>query len=338
MGKRIQSLKDIKAALRESAVTKGLVLSHAGHHPEAVSLFDNVKDFAALDTESKSSVKNSYCTYGKTAQYQENLSEAKRCFSRAREICPDDVLLTERTRLLASHRNYRTSENIAQFRRYFGLGFTSGRYDKYEYPFLEIAKEKGIFEQVGAFARSEMIDALEAVGTYKIQAQGRHLLSYKIREYKGKHPYSSANPALASPFACLFADFINSRTELVRFVDVIVPSPANPENYVSRGFIPSLLIGQRLSEYLAVPYNELFSVSPIPCRFRDMSYSEAKALIHYRQKRYDRIVSGSQILLLDDVITTGTTLTLLADLLKSAGASAVYGVALAKTGAVIEGS
>jgi len=329
---RIHSLKGLKSALQESALMKGAMLSHAGQHTEAVALFDTVKDLSALDAESKSLVKISYCTYGKTLQHQGKFSEAIRCFSRAREACPDDILLTGRTKLLALHHDYNTCENIAEFRRHFALGFTSGGYDKHQYPFMEIAKDKGIFEQVKISTRIGMVDSLECVGTYRIQAQGRHLLSYKIREYKGKYPFSSANPALALPFAWLLADFIKSRTELTRFVDVIVPSPSNPENYVARGFIPSLLIGQKLSDCLAVPYKEMFSISPMPCRFRDMSYSAAKGLIRYREKRYDKIVSGNQILLLDDVITTGTTITLLADLLKSAGARAVYGIALAKTG------
>jgi tetratricopeptide (TPR) repeat protein len=332
MQKRIHSQKDLKAAFRESALAKGLALSHSGRYAEAVAFFDTVQDFAALDAESKSAVKTSYCTHGKNSQHAGNFGEALRCFSRARETYPDDILILERTKLLASYRRYKTWENIAEFRKCFGFGFTSGGYDKYKYPFLEIAKEKGILEESQLASPSKLIDSLHTVGTYRIQAQGRHLLSYKIREYKGKHPFSSANPALALPFAWLLADFIKSMTELLRFVDVIVPSPSNPENYVARGFIPSLRIGQALSKCLAIPYRELFSVAPMPSRFRDMAYSEAKNLIRYAQKRYDKIVCGNGVLLVDDVITTGRTLTLLADLLESAGARVVYGVALAKTG------
>jgi len=338
MKKKIHSLNELKEAFRQSALATGLEVSEAGHYAEAVASFDTLKDFSALDTRSKSMVRISYYMYGKQLQHEGNFSEASRCFSRAKEIYPDDILILERTKLFDSHCRYKTWENIAEFRKCFGFGFTSGGYDKYKYPFLEIAKEKGILEESQLASPSKLIDSLHTIGTYRIQAQGRHLLSYKIREYKGKHPYSSANPALALPFAWLLADFIKSKTELVRFVDVIVPSPSNPENYVARGFVPSLLIGQKLSKCLAVPYRELFSVTPMPCRFRDMTYSEAKKLIRFREKRYDKIVSGNRLLLMDDVITTGTTLTLLADLLKSAGARAVYAVALAKTGVSKEGS
>ena len=338
MQKRVHSFKDLKAALHEASLSKGLVLSDATQHAEAVAFFDTFKDFSILDTESKSRVKISYCAYGKQLQHQGDLDEALRCFSRAREVAPNDVLLQERTKLLVSHRSYKSWENIAEFRKYFGFGFTSSGFGKYQYPFLEIARQKKILQQAQVPAQSSLIDTIETIGVYRIQAQGRHILSYKIREYKGKHPFSSPNPALALPFAWLLADFIRGRTELVPFVDVIVPSPSNPENYVTRGFVPSLLIGQELSRCLAIPYRELFSITPMDCRFRDMPYAQAKELIKYREKRIDKIVSRNQVVLLDDVVTTATTLTLLADVLKSAGARAVYGLALAKTGAAKEGT
>jgi len=330
--KRVHSVKDLKAALHEAALSKGLVLSDATQHAEAVAFFATFKDFSILDTESKSRVKISYCAYGKQLQHQGDLDGALRCFSRAREVAPNDVLLQERTKLLVSHRSYKGWENIAEFRRYFGFGFTSSGFGKYLYPFLEIARQKKIIQQAQVPAQSRLIDAIETIGVYRIQAQGRHILSYKIREYK------SGTPSLAFPFAWLLADFIRSMTEFVRFVDVIVPSPSNPNKYVARGFIPSLLIGKALSGCLAIPYRELFSITPMECRFRDLPYAQAKELIRYREKRIDKIVSGNHILLLDDVITTGRTLTLFADVLKSAGASAVYGVALAKTGAAKEGT
>lgn len=330
--RRVHSLKDLKAALHEATLSKGLAFSDVSQHAEAVALFDEVKNLSTLDTGSKARVKISYCTYGKYLQHQWKLQEALRCFSRARETDLDDILLLERAKLLLSHRQYQTWENIGDFRKYFGFGFTSGGFDKYEYPFLEIARQKGILQLPQAPVRSSLIDAIETVGVYKIQAQGRHILSYKIREYKG------GNSSLALPFAWLLVDFIRSMTEFVRLVDVIVPSPSNPNKYVSRGFIPSLLIGKALSACLAIPYRELFSITPMECRFRDMPYAQAKELIRYKEKRIDKIVSEKNILLLDDVVTTGRTLTLFADVLKSAGANAVYGVALAKTGAAKEGT
>ena len=331
MGTRVRSLKDLKVVLRNSALVKGSELSRIGQHAEAVVLFETIKDFSGLDAESKSLVKISYCTCGKVSQHEGDFGKAQRDFSRAREVCPHDVLLIERMKLLASYRKYQTRDNIGEFRRHLGFGVTSGGYEKYEYPFLQIAKDKGILEQPRIDSESKAIDAIEAIGRYRIQAQGRHLLSHKIREYKGKHPFGSANPSLALPFAWLLADLVKSSTELGGIVDVIVPSPSNPENYLARGFVPSLLIGQELSRCLAIPYRELFLVTPMQCRFRDMSYLEAARLVRFRERRCDKIISGSQALLLDDVITSGTTLTLLADLLKRAGATAVYGIAIAKT-------
>jgi len=176
------------------------------------------------------------------------------------------------------------------------------------------------------------------VGVYRTQAQGRHLLSYKIREYKGRSPFGNANPALASPFAWLLADLFRSSADFIETVDLIVPSPSNPNKHLARGFIPSYLIGKELSRCLAIPYRELFSITPMDCRFRDLPYAQAKELIKYKEQRVEKIVSGNHILLLDDVVTTGRTLTLLAEVLKDAGATAAYGLALAKTGAAKEGT
>jgi len=327
MKNRLHSLQDLKGAIQNSALHDGSALSDAGKHSEAVAHFDMLKDFSTVDSNTKSRIRISYCTHGKFMQHEGRLEEALRCFSRARKAYPNDTLLVERTRLLTSRIEYRTSENIGEFRKYFGFGFTAGGFDKYEWPFLEIARQKGILQEPLVPARSTMINAIKSIGVYKIQAQGRHILSYKIREYKG------GNPSLSLPFAWLLADLVRSLTEFVKFIDLIVPSPSNPNKYLARGFIPSLLIGKELSKCLAIPYRELFSVAPLDCRFRDLPYSQAKAMIRYRQKQIDKIVSGNQILLLDDVFTTGRTLTLLGDLLKSAGALAVYGLTLAKTGA-----
>ena len=338
MPDKIHSLKDLKTALQRSALSEGAKLCQVGRHAEAVSVFDTINNLSACDTMSKSFIRIAYYSHGKTSQSKGDFKEGLRCFSKARETCPDDVLLTERIKLLASYQEYGNDQNIAEFREHFGLGFTSGKYGAYEYPFLEIAKEKGILEQLKPALRLGSVDSIQSIGRYRIQAQGRHLLSYKIREYKGKHPYGSTNPSLALPFACLLADFIRSNTKWIDVIDVIVPSPSNPENYVARGFVPSLLIGRKLSACLAVPYRELFSVNPMPCRFRDMSYSKAKELIRYKEKGHARIVKGRHILVLDDVVTTGRTLTLLGDLLKTDGATAVYCITLARTGGQSEGS
>lgn len=326
MVKRVHSLKELKAAFKEATLSQGLSLSDQGQYAEAVPYLDQIKDFSTLDTECKSRVKVTYVTYGKELQNQGQLQHAISCFSRAREINPNDILLLERTRLLHRYRDYRCSTNIGEFRKCFGFGITTGGFDKYEYPFLEIAKKKGILQTPKTVARSPMIDAFETIGVYRTKAQGRHLLSQKIREYKG------GNPSLALPFAWILADFVRSMTEIVRFIDVIVPSPSNPMKHLRRGFIPSLLIGKELSNCLAIPYRELFYVKPMDCRFRDMSYSEAKELVSYRVGRCHTIVSGRCVLVVDDIITSGKTLTLLADILKTTGASTVYAITLAKTG------
>jgi len=153
-------------------------------------------------------------------------------------------------------------------------------------------------------------------------------LSNLIREFK-----YSKNADLASPFAWLLADYIRCRTEILRSVDVMVPSPSNPNKQYERGFAPCLLIVKELSRCLAIPYVELFAIQPLNHRFREIPYAEGRELIKYKSRQYHGIVSERNILLLDDVATTGRTLGLLADVLSEGGAGNICAITIAKTGA-----
>lgn len=330
MSNKINSFKKLKKAFHNSNLSEGVLYCKRGQYADAVRCFDTVKDLASLDTESKSYIKASYYIHGKFLQHQRQFIAALDCFQRARQCDPNDFLLLERTKLLISQYHYKTWENIGEFRKAFGFGFTSGGFQKYQYPFLKIAKQKGVLQQPQRCAESNLIGKIYTIGVYRIQAQGRHLLSYKIREYK-----KQGNSKLALPFAWLLADFIKGMTELIKIVDIMVPSAANPNKYVERGFIPSLLIAKELSKCLAIPYRELFHISPMAVRFRDISYAEGKKLIRYRDSQCSKLASDNTVVLLDDVVTTARTLTLFADVLKSAGAKEVYAIALAKTGAPV---
>ena len=145
--KKLHSLRDLKTALSEYNLHRGLELSEAGKHEDAVHCFDTLKNAAALDAGAKGRLKTSYYAHGKHMQREGKHGEALRCFSRIREVYPDDILLLERTKLLASYHEYRTIDNICEFRKQMGFGVISGGFEKYKHPFLEIARQKGILQE-----------------------------------------------------------------------------------------------------------------------------------------------------------------------------------------------
>jgi predicted amidophosphoribosyltransferase len=67
-------------------------------------------------------------------------------------------------------------------------------------------------------------------------------------------------------------------------------------------------------------------------RFREIPYDEGKTLIRHKSGQTRNIPQGRAVLLLDDVATTGRTLSLHADVLKENGAKNIYAITLAKTG------
>jgi ComF family protein len=115
-------------------------------------------------------------------------------------------------------------------------------------------------------------------------------------------------------------------------VDLLVPVPLAPGRRRERGFNQSELIARALGERLGVPVmpSALARIRETP---RQVGRSGAE-----RQENVagafgcpaPETVSGRRIALLDDVMTTGATLSSAAEPLKLAGASRVYGLAVAR--------
>lgn len=328
MGDNIHSFGDLGGALQEANLKSGLKHSDEGDYTKAVEAFDAIKDLSSLKADIKQKIKEAYSARGKELQHQWKLPEAKNCFERARETDFNDVCLLSRRKLIDNHRGYRTIDNIARFRAVLKEGCTAGGYGTHPYPFITIAEKNGLLQQPRDMVEeSRFISDFHNIGVYRSPYQGRHFLSQLIRQFKYKK-----DAELAGPFAWLMADFMRSRTELLKHIDLIVPSPSNPNKQHERGFTPCLLITEELSRCLAVPYFELFLVEPLECRFRQISHNEGKNLIRYKSGQCHSIAFGRNILLLDDVATTGRTLSLLADVLIEGGARAVFAIVVAKTG------
>ncbi len=327
MSRRISSLGDLKKALRDKALDSALDFYEKGNYKEAVELFDSMKDLSVFDTSIKPKIKGAYYRHGMQLQHDWRLQDALHCFVRARETDPDDAALLSRVNLLRGYQSYRKADNIGKFRAMVKEGFTEGKYGNHPSPFLAIAENHGLLEEAKELLiESKHITEYYSIGIYRRLELGRHLLSNLIRQFKYR-----GNSELSMPFAWLLADFIRYRTDLLKYIDLIIPLPSNPNNQIERGFTPCLLIAKELSECLAIPYYELFLVKPMDCRFREMGYDEGKKFIRYKSGQSRNISKGRRILILDDVATRGRTLSLHAEVLTENGADSVYAMTIAKT-------
>ena len=134
--------------------------------------------------------------------------------------------------------------------------------------------------------------------------------------------------ALAPTLGGLLADYLGSQPVEI---DVLVPVPLHHRRERGRGYNQSVLLAHEVSNRLGVP-----TADEKLLRSRD---TPPQMSMNGREERRDNIdgafectqaVAGVRVMLIDDVVTTGSTMSACAAPLKAAGASAVFGLALAR--------
>lgn len=131
--------------------------------------------------------------------------------------------------------------------------------------------------------------------------------------------------------APLLADLMLARIETEPLPDLIVPMPLSAERLKERGFNQSLEIATLIGRRTGVP------VDPDACQ--RVRHGDAQSSLPY-QRRADNVrgafactrsVEGCSIAIVDDVLTTGSTLNELARILRLCGASRITGWTAART-------
>ena len=113
----------------------------------------------------------------------------------------------------------------------------------------------------------------------------------------------------------------------------VVPVPLHPKRLKTRGFNQASIIGQTVSKVLKLPLDEVSLVrvsttekyrAGMDTKGRRDTVAGAFQVIH------PRIVAGENILLVDDVFTTGATISACAEALVAAGAENVFVLTVAR--------
>ena len=115
--------------------------------------------------------------------------------------------------------------------------------------------------------------------------------------------------------------------------DVIVPVPLHPSRLRARGFNQSLLIADRLGRHLRRPVSTMDLIRTIATE-PQTSLTRSERILNLRRAfavRHAEAFDGRNVLLIDDVFTTGTTFNECAKALRSAGAASISALALART-------
>jgi ComF family protein len=128
-------------------------------------------------------------------------------------------------------------------------------------------------------------------------------------------------------------DLLLERAWSLESITRVVPVPLHEERWRSRGFNQAAVIGREISRGLRVPLDEISLVrvsssekyrTGLDAKGRRDSVANAFAV------RYPRLIAGEDILLVDDVFTTGATVGACEAALVEAGAKSVAILTLAK--------
>jgi len=137
--------------------------------------------------------------------------------------------------------------------------------------------------------------------------------------------------SLANAFSDLLLEFMAKRTD-IKDIDVIVPVPLHPVRFRERGF--------NQSNILCAPIAKRYGIPARPACLVKVRHTKPQSILD-RAERLRNVrrafsvadkasIKGKNILLVDDVYTTGATIHEAARALKKAGASCVSAITLAK--------
>ncbi len=152
-----------------------------------------------------------------------------------------------------------------------------------------------------------------------------------VREAVHRFKYRGMQP-LARPLAKLMADAALRETAFA-LADALVPVPLHPRRERERGYNQSVLLACALGESLQVPVLDraLVKIRQTPSQTGLSGQKRRQNLQQSFAVAAPDLVKGKIIIIVDDVFTTGSTVSILSHLLRQAGATSVLVLTFAGT-------
>lgn len=114
--------------------------------------------------------------------------------------------------------------------------------------------------------------------------------------------------------------------------EVLVPVPLHNKRLKERGYNQSTMLAKELSRFSGLPVNDsclIRSLNNVP-QAKTENVDERRQNVIGIFQCENKDLSGKEVLLIDDVTTSGATLNACASALKTAGAMSVWGLTLAR--------
>ncbi len=138
---------------------------------------------------------------------------------------------------------------------------------------------------------------------------------------------------LAKALGKLMVDYLLKNGEFENKLDLIIPVPLHKNDLKKRGFNQSILLGKIVGDYFSIPVKESVLVKKKLTPFQvNLSKKEReKNILRAFSVEKPEEIKGKNILILDDVFTTGSTVEECAKELMKARAKNIFVLTLART-------
>ncbi len=166
-------------------------------------------------------------------------------------------------------------------------------------------------------------------GLYCAASYNNFIVKKLINQFK----YEPYIKELSKPLSSLIVTHLINLDKVENFQDyILVPIPLHKKKLKKRGFNQASEIAKELSENLKIPvFNDaLIKTKQTPAQVELKKEEREENIKGVFLCRKPELVMGKKILLIDDILTTGSTIEQCARLLKKAGAKEVWGVVVAR--------
>jgi ComF family protein len=135
--------------------------------------------------------------------------------------------------------------------------------------------------------------------------------------------------SLATPLAQLLNDYLDTHPV---HGEALVPVPLHPKRLRERGYNQSSLLAIELGKLTNLPVvdNCLIRQQHTPPQARTLTVEERRTNVSDAFSCRNDILRDRQVILIDDVATSGATLNACAQALKATGVTSVWGLVMAR--------
>jgi len=149
-----------------------------------------------------------------------------------------------------------------------------------------------------------------------------------VREAIHQFKYKNLR-TLAKPLAEILQEYL---TRYPLPVQILVPVPLHAKRLKERGYNQSELLAHEIGKLIPIPViaDCLVRTKYLLPQARTASVEERRQNVKGAFSLQDSRLSGKQVLLIDDVATSGSTLESCASVIKYSGAASVWGLVLAR--------